>query len=185
MSSPVISVSPPLNNSVINSPKLSLVSQLSSRSLHNNHGDNRCFNRKDSSLPINELSSPMITAPLPMNDSVMYPTQMYSVCQQSSISSQNIVHELQASSIPSWNSPDPLNTMSTTSSNKLSHNNYGRMVDVSRLTPAQLQQHDVILLQNYHELCNTNKPSSMFVSPTPIPNIESFSQSTILSFESG
>ena len=59
------------------------------------------------------------------------------------------------------------------------------MVDVSKLIPAQLQQHAVMLLQNYHELCNTNDPSSMFLSPPPIPNIESLSQSTISSLDSG
>ena len=59
------------------------------------------------------------------------------------------------------------------------------MVDVSNLTPEQRQQHAVMLLQNYHELCNTNKPSSMFVSPPLIPNIESLSQSTISSLDSG
>ena len=59
------------------------------------------------------------------------------------------------------------------------------MVDVSKLTPEQRQQHSVILLQHYHELCNTNDPSSMFVSPPPIPNIESLYQSTISSLDSG
>ena len=59
------------------------------------------------------------------------------------------------------------------------------MVDVSKLTPAQQQQHCVMLLEHYHELCNTNDPSSMFVSPPPIPNIESLSQSTISSLDSG
>ena len=33
-------------------------------------------------------------------------------------------------------------------------------------------------------MCNTNDPSSTFVSPPPIPNIESFSQSTISSLDS-
>ena len=42
-----------------------------------------------------------------------------------------------------------------------------------------------MLLENYHELCNTNDPSSTFVSPPTIPNIESFSQSTISSLDSG
>ena len=42
-----------------------------------------------------------------------------------------------------------------------------------------------MLLEHYHELCNTNDPSSTFVSPPPIPNIESFSQSTISSLGSG
>ena len=59
------------------------------------------------------------------------------------------------------------------------------MVDVSKLTTAQQQQHGVMLLQHYHELCNTNDPSSIFVSPPPITNIESFSQSTISSLDSG
>ena len=59
------------------------------------------------------------------------------------------------------------------------------MVDVSKLTPAQRQQNAVILLENYHELCNANDPSSTFVSPPPILNIESFSQSTISSLDSG
>ena len=59
------------------------------------------------------------------------------------------------------------------------------MVDVSKLTPAQRQQHAVMLLEHYHELCNTNDPLSAFVSPPPIPNIESFSQSTISSLHIG
>ena len=42
-----------------------------------------------------------------------------------------------------------------------------------------------MLLEHYHELCNTNNPSSTFVSLPPIPNIESFSQSTISSLDSG
>ena len=40
-----------------------------------------------------------------------------------------------------------------------------------------------MLLQHYYELCNTNDPSSIFVSPPPIPNIESFYQSTISSLD--
>ena len=59
------------------------------------------------------------------------------------------------------------------------------MVDVSKLTSEKRQQHAVMLLEHYHELCSTNDPSSMFVSPHPIPNIESFSQSTISSLDSG
>ena len=42
-----------------------------------------------------------------------------------------------------------------------------------------------MLLEHYHELCNTNDLSSKFVSPHPIPNIESFSQSNISSLDSG
>ena len=59
------------------------------------------------------------------------------------------------------------------------------MVDVSKLTPEQRQQHTVMLIQHYHELCNMNDPSPIFLSPPPIPNIESFSQSTISSLDSG
>ena len=67
----------------------------------------------------------------------------------------------------------------------VSRNIYGYVVDVSKLTPAQRQQNSVMLLQNYHKLCNLNDPSSMFVSPPPIPNIESFYKSTISSPYSG
>ena len=42
-----------------------------------------------------------------------------------------------------------------------------------------------MLLQNYHKFFNTNDPSSMFVSPPPILNIESLSQSIISSLDSG
>ena len=59
------------------------------------------------------------------------------------------------------------------------------MVDVSKLTPSQRQQHAIMVLHHYPELCNKNDPSSMFVSPPLIPNIESLSQSTISSLGSG
>ena len=59
------------------------------------------------------------------------------------------------------------------------------MVDMSNLTPEQQQQHALMLLQHYHDFCNMNDPSSMFVSPPPITNIESLSQSTISSLDSG
>ena len=121
----------------------------------------------------------------PWNDSVINPTQLSLVRQQSSRSSHNTTHELQASSIPGRTSPDPSNTMPTPSTNNGSRNIYGCMVDVSKLTLSQRQQHAVMLLQHYHELCNTNDPSSMFVSPPPIPNIKSLSQSTISSLDSG
>ena len=42
---PVISISLPLNNSVINPPQLSSVFQQSSRSSHNTPRDNQCLNR--------------------------------------------------------------------------------------------------------------------------------------------
>ena len=41
-----------------------------------------------------------------------------------------------------------------------------------------------MLLQYYHELCNMNDPSSMFVSTPTIPNVESLSQLTISSLGS-
>ena len=59
------------------------------------------------------------------------------------------------------------------------------MVDVSDLTPEKRQQHAIILLQHYTELCNMSDPSSMFVSLPTITNIESLSQSTISSLVSG
>ena len=59
------------------------------------------------------------------------------------------------------------------------------MIDVSKLTPEQQQQHAIMLLQHYHQLYNTNDPSSMFVSPPPIPNIELLSQSAISSLDCG
>ena len=59
------------------------------------------------------------------------------------------------------------------------------MVDVSKLTTEKRQQHDLMLLQHYHKLCKTNEPSSIFVSPPPITNIESWSQSTTSSLDSG
>ena len=42
-----------------------------------------------------------------------------------------------------------------------------------------------MLIQHYNELCNTNEPSSMFVSPPPILKIESLSKSTISSIDRG
>ena len=93
--------------------------------------------------------------------------------------------ESQASSIPGRTSADPSNTMPPPSTKNGSRNIYVCMVDVSKLTPAQRQQHDIMLLQNYHKVCNMNEPSSIFVPPPPIPNIESLSQSTISSLDIG
>ena len=141
----------------------------------------RCFNCKDINSKRNELSSTLIHVTTPLNDSVINPPQMSLVCQQSSRSSPNTTHELQASSITGQTSPNPSNTIPPPSTNNGCCNIYGCMVDVSKLAPAQRQQHAVMLLQHYHKLCNTNDPSSMFVSPPPIPNIESLYQSTISS----
>ena len=101
----------------------------------------------------------MIPVPHPLNDSVINIPQLYLVCQQSYISSQNITPESQASSIPGRTSPDPSNTMPLPSTNNESLNIYECMVDVSKLTPLQQQQYALLLLQNYHELCNMNDPS--------------------------
>ena len=158
LSLPVIYVFPPLNNSVINPYQLSSVHQQSSSSSRNTPRDNRLFNSKDSNSKINELPSPVIPVPPPLNDSVINPTQLSLIRQQSSSSSHNTIHELQASSIPGRTSPNPSNTMPPPSTNNGSHNIYGCMVDVSKLTLAQRQKHAVMLLQHYHELCNTNYP---------------------------
>ena len=120
------------------------------------------------------MSSPVVPVPPTLNDSFINPHQLSSVCQQSSRSSHTTLYELQASPIIGRTSPDPSDNMPPPSTKNGSHNIYECMVDVSKLTLARLKQHDVMLLQNYHELFNTNDPSSMFVYPPDIPNIESF-----------
>ena len=85
----VISVSPPLKNSVINPYQLSSVRQQSSRSSQNTHCDKWCFNSKYSTSTSNELSSPVIPVTPPLNNSVINPPQLSSVCQHSSSSSHN------------------------------------------------------------------------------------------------
>ena len=148
------------------------VGKQSSRYSQNTKHDKRCFNSKDSKSKSNELTSQVIPVPTPLNDSVINTPQLSSVCQHSFSSSHNKTHELQASSIPGWTSPDPSNTMPPPSTNNGSRNIYVYMVDVSKLKPSQQHQHAVMLLQHYHKLCNTNDPSLIFVSPPPITNIE-------------
>ena len=121
--------------------------------------DNWCFNYKDSHSKRNELLSLLIPVPPTLNDSVINPPQLSSVRQQSSSSSQNITPESQASLIPGQTSADPSNTMPPSSTKNVSRNIYGCMVDVSNWTPSQRKQHAIMLLQNYHELCNMNDPS--------------------------
>eukprot|EP00978_Attheya_sp_CCMP212_P017891 scaffold48234_cov60-Attheya_sp.AAC.5 len=76
----------------------------------------------------------------------------------------------------------PSSAMAPLLSNQGSHNFFGSsMVDVNQLTPLQREQHTTMIIQHYHALCNTNKDSSTFVSPPPIPTIESLSQSTVSS----
>ena len=185
LSLPVISVSLPLNNSVINPPQISSVRQNSFSSSHKTPRDNQGFNSKEINSKRNELPSLVIPVPPPLNDSVINPHQLSSVFQQLSSSSHNTTHELKASSIPSQTSPDPSNPMPAPSTKNGSCSIYGCMVYVYKFTPAQWQQHAVILLQHYHKLCNTIDPSLIFVTPPPIPNIESLSQSAMSSLDSG
>ena len=60
MSLPVISVSLPLNNLVINPPQLSSVCQQSSRSSPNIPCDNKCLNNNHINSKSNELSQGML-----------------------------------------------------------------------------------------------------------------------------
>ena len=123
LSLPVISVSLPLNNSVINPPQLSSVCQQSSRSSPNTPHDSKCLGSNQSNSKSNELLSPVIPMLPPCNDPFINPTQLSLVHQQSSSSSLNTTHDLQASSIPGRTSPDPSNTMPPPSTNNGSHRN--------------------------------------------------------------
>ena len=114
--------------------------------------DNRVFNRNDCHSKSNNLSLPVISVSIPLNNSVINPPQLSSVCQQSSRSSHNTTHEFQASSIPGRTSPDPSNTMPPPSTNNGSRNTYGCMVGVSKLTPAQQQD-----IPNCISLCADRK----------------------------
>ena len=64
----VISVSLPLNNSVINPHQLSSVCQQSSRAAHNTPCYNQCLNRNQSNSKSNDLSSLVIHIILTWND---------------------------------------------------------------------------------------------------------------------
>ena len=98
-----------------------------------NPRDNRYFILNKCHSKSKESSLPVISVSPPLNDSVINPTQLSSVCQQSSISSHNTTPEFQASSIPVRTSPDPSNTMPPPSTNNGSRNIYGCIVDVSKL----------------------------------------------------
>ena len=137
LSSPVIYLPPPLNNSVINPPQLSPVCQQSSGSSPNSPRDNKFFDSNHINSKRNELSSPVIPKLTLWNDPFINPTQLSSVRQQSSSSLPNTTHKLQASSIPGRTSPDPSNTIPPSSTNDGSCNIYGCMVDVSKLTLAK------------------------------------------------
>jgi uncharacterized protein (UPF0335 family) len=62
-----------------------------------------------------------------------------------------------------------------------SNNVYRNIVDVSKLTNEEQQEHAAMLLQHYQELCNTNDDATTFISPPPLPNISLLSTSTISS----
>ena len=112
--------------------------------------DNQWFHCKYSHSKSNDFSSLVIPVPLPFNYSVINPPQLSSACQQSYSSSENTTPDSQASSIPVCTSADPSNTMPPPSTKNGSRNIYGCMVDVFKLTPAQQQQHAILLLQHYH-----------------------------------
>ena len=76
MSLPVISISLPLNNLVINSPQLSSVCQQLYRSSPKSPRDNKCLDRNHINSKRNEFSSPVITTLPPWNDPFINPTQL-------------------------------------------------------------------------------------------------------------
>ena len=173
---------PPQTNIAFIMPRPKSIGSHHKSGTRNNQGrqkmspfDNRCFKSKESHRNSNKLSSPVIPVPPPLNYSIINPPKLSFVCRQSSRYSQNKTPELQDYSITGRTSPHPSNTMPPQSTNNGSRNIYEFMVDVSKLTPAQRQQHVRMLLQKYHKLCNKNDPSSMSVSPPPITNIESYS----------
>ena len=81
ISLPVIYVSLPLNNSVINPPQLSSVCQQSSMSSPNSPRDNKCLNRNPIYSKSNDLLSPVIPMLPPWNNPSINPTQLSSLCQ--------------------------------------------------------------------------------------------------------
>ena len=91
--------------------------QQSYRPSQNTPCDNWCFNIKDINSKRNELLSPVIRVPPPLNYSVINTRQLSLVRQHSSISSQNTSPELQASSIPGRTSSDLSNTITLLSTN--------------------------------------------------------------------
>ena len=91
MSLPVIYVSPPLNNSVINPHQLPSVCQKSSRSSPNSPCDNKRLESNHINSTSNELSSLVIPKLPPWNDPFVNPTHLSSVRQQSSSSSPNTI----------------------------------------------------------------------------------------------
>ena len=99
--------------------------------------DNRCFNSKDSHSKRNAFSLSVIPVLPPLNDSVIIPPQLSSVCQQSYTSAQKKTLDSQAYSIHGGTSSDPSNTVPPPSTKSGSPNVYGCMLDVSKTKPSQ------------------------------------------------
>ena len=57
------------------------------------HCDNRSFNRNNCHSKSIEMSLPVISVSLPLNNLIINPPQLSSVCQQLSRSSHNIPHD--------------------------------------------------------------------------------------------
>eukprot|EP00978_Attheya_sp_CCMP212_P042643 scaffold263509_cov41-Attheya_sp.AAC.1 len=132
-----------------------------------------------------QLRSPLIAVP-PLEDSVIHP-QLPSTQQSPSVSFSRTTPQPNTGAMPTRvNGTTPTSHHRDTSvepplHNRESHNNYGGIVDVNRLSQSQREQLDTMIIQQYLALCNTNEDSSTFVSPPPIPTIESLSQSTVSS----
>ena len=90
----VIYISPPLDNLVINPYQLSSVCQQSSSSSQNTPRNNRCYTSKESNSKINDFPSLVIPVPPTLNDSVINPTHLSLVRQQSSSSSHNTTRDI-------------------------------------------------------------------------------------------
>ena len=82
LSLPVIYVSPPLKNLVINPSQLLSVCQQSSSSSRFTPHDKCCFNRKDVNSKRNELPSRVIPVTPQLNYLVINTPQLSPVCQQ-------------------------------------------------------------------------------------------------------
>eukprot|EP00978_Attheya_sp_CCMP212_P028595 scaffold99190_cov42-Attheya_sp.AAC.2 len=142
--------------------------------------DVRCYRQNQSHSKDKQSRSPVIAVPT-LQDPAIHP-------QMSSTQSPT------PSAPPPPNSstmPVPHNGTTPTSqpiasfvasprSNRESHNHYGGIVDVSRITPSRY----TIIIQQYRALCNETEDPSTFVSTPPIPTIASLSQSTISSLGS-
>ena len=117
---------------VSNPPQMYSIYQQSSRSSPNSHHDNKWLDSNHINSKSNDLLSPGIPTLPPWNFPFINPTQLFMVRQQSYSSSPNTTHDLQASSLPGWTSPDLSNTMPPPSTKNGSRNVYVCMVAVSK-----------------------------------------------------